>query len=515
LEYKIQLKGITKSFSGNMANDHISIDIEPGEVHSLCGENGAGKSTLMNILYGLIQPDEGTIIINGGPVKFTSSRDSIAKKIGMVHQHFMLIPKLTVTENIIVGQEMGSKLKIDRKAAEQKVKEISEQYDLKINPHEKVANLSVTGQQRVEILKVLYRNAEVLIFDEPTAVLTPQEIDEFCEIILGLKSMGKTIIFISHKLAEVMKISDHITVIRRGQVISTVKTDETNPTELTRMMVGRDVDLSCGDRTQHKGKINSVLELRDISYTIHKTVKKLNNVNLALREGEILGIAGVDGNGQDELVAVICGQILPDNGSVILGEKNITKEKIRFRKEAGIALVPADRHKEGLVLGYSVAENLILGRHREKAFAKKGIWLNFKVINENAVKLQKDFDIRCVNVDVAAENLSGGNQQKIIIAREISRNGNVLIVVQPTRGLDVGAVEFVQNCLMEQRNQGKSIILFSLELDEILNLSDRIAVIRKGEIMDVVENNGVTRQELGLLMLGADANNEERGRQHA
>ncbi len=500
--YIIQLENITKRFPGIVANDHISVNIEDGEIHTLAGENGAGKSTLMNIIYGLYQPDEGVIKINGTPVQFASSKESIAAKIGMVHQHFMLVPKLTVTENIIAGQEIGSKLKIDRARAEKKIAELSEQFGLKIDPHEKVVNLSVTEQQRVEILKVLYREAQILIFDEPTAVLTPQEIDEFCDILLNLKKSGKTIIFISHKLAEVMKISDNITVIRHGKVVGTVKKEETSPEEITRMMVGRDVDLSRRERQPYPNP-HKILEVKDLSFTVDKTVKKLNNVSLTLQAGEILGVAGVDGNGQQELVGAICGSITPDSGQVYFNGKDISRESIRARKDMGIGYVPEDRHKDGLVLGYSIAENLILGRHYHDRFAKKKKWLNFKEMHQNAQKLQKDFDIRCAGVDVTAGTLSGGNQQKVVIAREASRDPDLFIAVQPTRGLDVGAEEFVHNTIYEQRNKGKAVLLVSFELDEILSVSDRIAVMYKGEIVGIVDAQGVTRQQLGEMMLGS------------
>ncbi len=506
----IQLKNVTKIFPGVVANDHISFDVEKGTIHTLAGENGAGKSTLMNIIYGLYQPDEGEILINGEPVRFTSSRDSIAHKIGMVHQHFMLIPKLTVAENIIVGQEPGSALMVDRKGAEEKIRQLSETYGLKIDPHRKVSELSVTEQQRVEILKILYREAEILIFDEPTAVLTPQEIDEFCDILLGLKAVGKTILFISHKMAEVMKISDRITVIRLGKVVGTVNKDETTVPELTRMMVGRDVSLERRERRTFTDQ-PSLLELRDLEYSVHG-VKKLSGINLELRAGEVLGVAGVDGNGQEELVQAICGQIPVDSGQILFRGTDITRQSIRARKEEGIGLVPEDRHKDGLVLEYSVAENLILGLHNHKEFAKGGVWLDFRRIHKNAEELQEDFDIRCANVDVAAGTLSGGNQQKIIIAREASRDPDVFVAVQPTRGLDIGAMEFVQKTLLEQRDKGKGVLLFSLELDEILSVSDRIAVIFKGKIVDVVDATSVDRQQLGLMMLGSrDAQQEQGG----
>lgn len=502
MDYSIQLKNVTKRFPGIVANDHITIDVEKGEIHTLAGENGAGKSTLMNILYGLYQPDEGEILINGMPVRFKSSKDAISHKIGMVHQHFVLIPKLTVAENIVVGREPGSPLVVDRKGAEKRIGELSEKYGLKIDPHAKVADLTVPEQQRVEILKILYREAEILIFDEPTAVLTPQEIDEFCEILLGLKKSGKTILFISHKMAEVMKISDHITVIRRGKVIGTVGIRETSVDELTHMMVGRDVDLTRKARREFKEQ-TPLLTLNNLSYTVNRTVKKLDHISLELKSGEILGIAGVDGNGQEELVQAICGQLKPDEGEILLKGRDISKDSIRARKEGGIGLVPEDRHRDGLVMEYSVADNLVLGLHYREPYAHRRTWLDFREIHKNAEKLREDFDIRCANVDVKAGTLSGGNQQKIIIAREASRDPDIFVAVQPTRGLDIGAIEFVRKTLLEQRDQGKGILLFSLELDEILTLSDRIAVIFKGKIVDVVDADQVSRQELGLMMTGS------------
>ena len=360
----IQLNNITKRFPGIVANDHISFEVERGSIHTLAGENGAGKSTLMNILYGLYQPDEGEILIDGRPVRFNSSKDSIACKIGMVHQHFMLIPKLTVAENIIVGQEPGSALKVDRRGAEERIRTLSETYGLRIDPARRVSELTVTEQQRVEILKILYREAEILIFDEPTAVLTPQEIDEFCRILLDLRANGKTILFISHKMAEVMKISDRITVIRLGKVVGTVEKDKTTVPELTRMMVGRDVSLERRDRRAFTGQ-SSLLELKNLRYS-SAGVRKLNDISLNLRSGEILGVAGVDGNGQEELVQAVCGLIRPDGGQVLLKGRDITGESVRARKEAGLGLVPEDRHRDGLVMEFSVAQNLILGLHNHR-----------------------------------------------------------------------------------------------------------------------------------------------------
>ncbi len=504
----IELKDITKRFPGIVANDHISIKIEEGEIHAIAGENGAGKSTLMNIIFGLYQPDEGQIYIHGKPVNFNSSKDSIKNKIGMVHQHFMLVPKLTVAENIIIGQETGTQLKVDRKGAEKRISDLSNQYGLRINPTKKVSELSVTEQQRVEILKVLYREAEILIFDEPTAVLTPQEIDEFCDILIRLRSAGKTIIFITHKLPEIMKVADRCTVIRLGKVVGDLDISEnTTADELTQMMIGRCADIGRQARKEMPHDKN-IMEIKDLCYTIDNTVQKLNNISLELKCGEVLGVAGVDGNGQEELVKAICGLIKPDKGSILLNGKEIIHEGISERKELGIGLIPEDRHQDGLVLDYSIADNLVLGQHYHEEFAKKGKLIRSSAIHKHAVKMREAFDIRSANVDVPAGTLSGGNQQKIIIAREVYNNPNVLIAVQPTRGLDIGAVEFVQRTLIEQRDKGKGVLFFSLELDEIFAVSDRIAVMFKGRIVAIVNATDVTRQELGLLMLGSKIKKE-------
>lgn len=498
----IELKDVTKRFPGVVANNGISLRIEKGEIHTLAGENGAGKTTLMNILYGLIQPDEGEILIEGKPVKFRSSKDSIAHKIGMVHQHFLLVPKLTVAENIVAGREIGSPLRLDRKKAEQDILLLSQKYGLKIDPSEKVSNLSITQQQRVEILKILYREAEILIFDEPTSVLTPQEIDELCNILLALREAGKTILFISHKLAEVMKISDRITVIRLGEVIGTVTKNDTNTQELTRMMVGRDVRLGRRDREACKDQ-SPRLQLSGVSYVVNKTVRKLDNIDLTLYAGEILGVAGVDGNGQEELTQVICGLSNPTSGQVRLNGSDITCATVRARKEQGVALIPEDRQQDGLVMDFSVAENLILGRHYTQPFAKNGL-LQAPLIEQTAQEMRVQFDIRTANTGTLAGTLSGGNQQKVVIAREASCAPCVFVAVQPTRGLDIGASEFVHTVLLEQRSKGCGVMLFSLELDEILALSDRIAVMYRGRIVAVVDARRITKQQLGMMMLSGE-----------
>ncbi|CUQ14633.1 MULTISPECIES: ABC transporter ATP-binding protein [Hungatella] len=508
MEYAIELKELTKRFNQFTANDKISFQVEKGEIHALAGENGAGKTTLMNMIYGLYTPTSGELWINGEQVKFTSSRDSIARGIGMVHQHFMLVPKLTVAENIIAGQETGTALKLDRKTAEKQIAELSDQYGLKIDPSVKVGDLSVTMQQRVEILKVLYRRAEILIFDEPTAVLTPQEIDEFCDILLKLKQQGKTILFISHKLNEVMKISDHVTVIRLGKVIGTVKTSETTPEELTRMMVGRDISLGGGAREEIKSP-KEILKIDHVSYKNTKNIKKVDDLSLSVKAGEILGIAGVDGNGQEELVEMICGLRTMDEGDILLDGESIKHHPTGMVQDMGIGYIPEDRHKDGLVLDFSIAENVILGQHRKPLFAKHGLIMKKKEIGETAEHLREQYDIRCSGVDSAASTLSGGNQQKIVIARAIFRGPKAILAVQPTRGLDVGAIEYIHKALVEQRNQGKAVLLLSLELDEILSLSDRIAVIHKGKIVGIVDAHKTTREELGLMMLGHVTGKEE------
>lgn len=509
MSYIIQLEGITKRFPGVTANDHIDINVEKGEIHTLAGENGAGKSTLMNILFGLYRPTEGNIYINGKRVEFQSSKDSIKCGIGMVHQHFMLVPKLTVTENIIAGQEPGKAFVIDRKKATADIKKLSDMYGLRIDPEQKVANLTVTEQQKVEILKVLYRKAEILIFDEPTAVLTPQEIDEFCEILLKLKKNGKTILFISHKLAEVFRVSDKITVIRLGKVVGTKKVSETNAEEITRMMVGRTVNLNRKERPVLNG--DKILELENVEYAGKGELKKLNQISFSVKGGEVLGVAGIDGNGQHELVEVICGLLKPTSGKVKYHGKDISQESVRKRKDAGIACIPEDRHLEGLVLDYSIEDNLILGHHHLPIYKKGRFIADHKKIHENGLKLKEKFDIRCPGVNVAASTLSGGNQQKIIIAREVTANPDLLIAVQPTRGLDVGAEEFVHQALYAQRNQGKAVLLIYFELDEILAISDRIMVLHKGKIVGTVDANHTTREEIGAMMLGlAEKTKEEK-----
>jgi simple sugar transport system ATP-binding protein len=500
---KLTLRGITKRFPGIVANDSINIMVEAGSIHALVGENGAGKTTLMNILYGLYQPDEGEIRLDGQTVRFHSPHDAIARHIGMVHQHFMLVPRLTVTENIMVGREVGNPLRLDRKEAERRIAALAAEHGFSIDPAAHVADLTVSEQQRVEILKLLYRQAKILIFDEPTAVLAPQQIDEFCQVLLDLKAMGKTIIFISHKLAEVMRTADRITVIRLGKVVATLETAGTNPQELTRLMVGRDVDLAGRRPESPSGPGTVVLAARDLSYATSAGVHKLDGITFELRAGEILGVAGVDGNGQDELVRVLVGMLRADSGSITFRNRDVTGDSIGQRKRSGIALVPEDRHSHGLVLGFSVEENLILGQHREPRFCAGGVVLRQHALREHALRQRTDYDIRCPAVSIATANLSGGNQQKVVLAREMTSGPQVVVAVQPTRGLDVGAIEFVRKTLIEARNAGMAVLLFSLELDEIQALADRIMVLHRGAVVGIVDARKVTRQELGRMMLGS------------
>ena len=500
--YAIELKGITKRFPGVVANNRISFSVEKGEIHALAGENGAGKSTLMNILFGLLSPDEGEIIINGKPEKFTSPRDSIKAGIGMVHQHFMLIPKMTVMENVIIGDEPGTALKIDREKAMKDVQAISDKYELNIDVSRKVGDLSVPEQQRVEIIKVLYREADILIFDEPTAVLPPHLIDEFCDILLSLKAKGKTIIFISHKLAEVMKVADHVTVIRRGEVIGTKAISDTSADDITRMMVGHSVDTGRKARSSIKpGK--EILTISDLHYTDIEGNEKLKGLDLTVHEGEIVGIAGVDGNGQEEMEKCILGLLKPDQGEIRFSGNNINGLTVKERRDMGLGYVAEDRQKESLVLQYSVAYNLILGQECRPEFSKKGFWLKRNAIHETAEKLAKDYDIRLANVNVAAGTLSGGNQQKIVIAREANADPSLYVAIQPTRGLDIGASDSVQDTLIRLRDENKAVLLISMELDEILAVSDRIAVIFDGRIVAVIDAASADKESIGYLMLGS------------
>ncbi|ETT65314.1 galactoside ABC transporter ATP-binding protein [Paenibacillus sp. FSL R7-277] len=496
----VELKQITKRFPGIVANDSISLTLEKGEIHALLGENGAGKSTLMNIVFGLYQPDEGSIEIDGKPVIIDNPNKAIELGIGMVHQHFKLVDPFTVTENIVLGMEPKKGLKIDYKSAAEQVRKLSEQYGLQVNPNAKIHDISVGMQQRVEIMKTLYRGADILIFDEPTAVLTPQEITELMAIMKRLVAEGKSIILITHKLKEIMQISDRVTIIRRGKVIDTVKTTETNPNELAEKMVGRGVTFKVDKQPPHIGE--SILKLSNVSSKSKDGVPVLNGLSFEVKAGEILGIAGVDGNGQSELIQAITGLRKIDSGSIQVSGKEIGNLSPRKVSEMNVSHIPEDRHKHGLVLDFTVSENMVLETYYKSPYNQNG-FLNTDVINKHAEDLVRQFDVRTPSIENKARSLSGGNQQKAIIAREIDKNPTLLIAAQPTRGLDVGAIEFVQKQLIAQRDQGKAVLLISFELDEIMNVSDRIAVIYEGQIVGEVFPQDTNDQELGLMMAGS------------
>ncbi len=505
----IEFRNVTKVFPAIVANDNVSFGVRRGEIHAIVGENGAGKSTLMNMMYGLLQPTSGEILLNGKPVRIETSSKALSLGLGMVHQHFMLAENFTVLQNVILGAEVKDGFKVNYEEARKQVLELSDMYALRIDPDKKVKDISVPMQQRVEILKVLWRKADIIIFDEPTAVLTPQEINEFCEIALKLKEQGKTLLFISHKLGEVMRISDRVTVMQRGKVVCTKNIEDTDEKDMAQLMVGRSVKLGGGERKPADTQ-KELLTVRNVNVTTNG-VKKLDGIDLTVYPGEILGVIGIDGNGQDELVNAICGKMKIDEGEILLNDKNIVGCSVKQVKDAGLATVYEDRHKDGLVLDYSIVDNLILGyQDRPKYLKKQKAFLNFKEMWKNAEELKEAFDIRCGSLEVFARTLSGGNQQKVILAREISAQPKLLMIVQPTRGLDMGAIEFVHDKVVEQRNAGCGVLLFTLELDEVLSLSDRIAVIHNGKIIKILDNKNVTKQQIGKYMLGV-LDDETRG----
>jgi len=492
---------IRKEFPGVVANDNITIQLKKGEIHALLGENGAGKSTLMNVLFGLYQPDGGKIKVNGKEVKITDPNVATNLGIGMVHQHFMLVETFSVTENIILGSEPADFGVIDIKNAEKEVQKLSDTYGLRIDPTAKVQDISVGMQQRVEILKTLYRGADVLIFDEPTAVLTPQEIDELMEIMRALIREGKSIILITHKLKEIMQVCDRCTVIRDGKGIDTVEVAETNVNELASLMVGREV-LFKTEKKPAQPK-DTVLTVEDLYVKDARDVNIVKGLDLEVKRGEIVGIAGVDGNGQTELIEAITGIRNVEKGKILLSDKDITHFDPRRVTESGVGHIPQDRQRFGLVLQYTVAENIVLQTYYKKPYAKYKM-LSFEEIDKKAKQLVEEYDVRTPSVNTLASALSGGNQQKVIIGREIDRSPDLLIAAQPTRGLDVGAIEFVHKRLIEQRDEGRAVLLMSFELDEILNVSDRIAVMFDGKIIATVKPEETSEQELGLLMAGSD-----------
>ncbi|MFM2276802.1 MAG: hypothetical protein RIT12_198 [Actinomycetota bacterium] len=498
---KLELKNITKRFGTLVANDNISLTLAPGEILSLLGENGAGKSTLMNVLYGLLQPDEGQILIDDKAIKFSGPGDAMAAGVGMVHQHFMLIPVFTVAENVVLGHEPTGKVgNLDLEAARKLVKEISDRFGFDIDPDAKVQDLPVGAQQRVEIIKSLARDAKILVLDEPTAVLTPQETDELMEIMRGLSKNGTSIIFITHKLREVQKVADRIIVIRQGKVVSEASPKATAG-ELASLMVGREVDL---DTKKSAAKLGAeTLVVKDLTVLDDRNQQMVNGISFSVHDGEILAIAGVQGNGQTELAEAILGLRKIHNGSITVAGKDLTKSNVREVLEAGVGYIPEDRKKDGLVGEFSIAENLMLDGSFGKPFAK-GVQIDFAKRDEIAAKLIQEFDIRTPSADTLAKQLSGGNQQKVVVAREMSRDLKVLIASQPTRGVDVGSIEFIHEQIVAARDAGKTVVIISTELDEVLALADRIAVMYRGRIVGIVDAKA-TREKLGKMMAGIAA----------
>ena len=498
------MHGITKVFGTFKALDGVDLDVRKQSVHAILGENGAGKSTLMNVLYGLYSADEGEVFLNGKHVDISNPNDAIAQGIGMVHQHFMLVDNFTVTENIVLGDEVTSFAGVlDPKKAREKVLEIVNEYGFDVDPDAKIEDITVGMQQRVEILKALYRGADTLILDEPTAVLTPQEIEKLIQIMRDLVSKGKTIIIITHKLKEIMSSADECTIIRRGKYMGTVDVSKTNETELANKMVGRNVNLHVDKKPAKPGEV--LLSIRDLHVKDERGIEQVNGLNLEVRAGEIVGLAGIDGNGQRELADAINALVKPESGTIAIRGEEIQATTPRNVINHSVATIPSDRQRWGLVLPFSVAENTVLERHGEERFGK-GISLDYSKVNEFAKELVEEFDIRPAGCfDHAAGGLSGGNQQKVIIAREVSGEPDVLIAIQPTRGLDVGAIEFVHKALIRERDRGAAILLISLELDEVMDVSDRIAVIYAGQIVGEFEQGAITEEQAGLLMAGGGA----------
>ena len=500
MSFVVEMLNIRKEFPGIVANDNITLQLKKGEIHALLGENGAGKSTLMGMLFGMYSPEAGVIKVNGKEVKISSPNVANDLGIGMVHQHFKLVENFTVTENIVLGLEPKKFLSIDIKSAAKKIEELSKAYGLNVDPYAKIEDISVGMQQRVEILKMLYRNAEVLIFDEPTAVLTPQEIEDLIKIMKNLIKEGKSIILITHKLKEIKEAANRCTVIRRGKYIGTVDVKETSEAEMASMMVGREVSFKVDKKESNPG--DTVLEVKNISVKNNKKVLGLKNFNLEVRKGEIVGIAGVEGNGQTELVEAITGMRPVVEGNIIFNGKDITKDSIRKRIDEGIAHIPEDRHKRGLILDYTMEDNMVLKAYKNTPFSKNGL-INREEVEKYSNHIIETFDVRSGEGGKSiARSLSGGNQQKGIIGREILSNPDLLIAVQPTRGLDVGSIEYIHKRLVEQRDNGKAVLLVSLELDEVLNVSDRIAIVNNGELVGIVNASETDENEVGLMMAG-------------
>ncbi len=505
-EYVIEMLNITKEFPGIKANDNVTLQLRKGEIHALLGENGAGKSTLMSVLFGLYQPDQGTIKKDGKVVKIDDPNDANALHIGMVHQHFKLVEVFSVLDNIILGAEDTHLGFLQKKNARQKVLELSERYGMRVDPDALIEDISVGMQQRVEILKMLYRDNEILILDEPTAVLTPQEIDELMEIMRGFAREGKSILFITHKLSEIMAVADRCTVLRKGKCIGTVDIRGTTKEELSRMMVGRPVSLQVEKEERAPGEV--ILDVKDVSVRSRvRAADAVKNVSLQVRSGEIVCLAGIEGNGQTEFVAGLTGLEPVRSGSIRLLGKEIARATIRERSKAGMSHIPEDRHKHGLILDYTLEENLVLQRYWQPQFQNHG-FIRKDAVRAYAERLIEQFDVRSGQGPVTtARSMSGGNQQKAIIAREIDMNSPLLVAVQPTRGLDVGAIEYIHKQLVAQRDAGKAVLLVSLELDEVMNVSDRILVMYGGEIVGEFDPKKTTAEELGLYMAGARRQN--------
>ncbi|MDG5775453.1 ABC transporter ATP-binding protein [Haloarculaceae archaeon H-GB1-1] len=500
----VELDGITKRFGDVVANDRVELTVDRGSVHVLLGENGAGKTTLMNVLYGLYEPNEGEIRIDGTPREFDSPRDAIDAGIGMIHQHFMLVDPMTVADNVVLGNEPRSRLgfTVDREAAREAVTDLTARYGFDVEPDAVVEDLSVGVQQRVEILKALYRGADILILDEPTAVLTPQEVEELFDIFDELTDQGKTIIFITHKLGEALGVADAITVLRDGETVGTVDTSTTSKRELAELMVGREVLLDVEKPPSSPGDVG--LEVSDLTVTDDRGVDQVSSLDFQIREGEVFGIAGVDGNGQSELVEAITGLDVPDEGRVYFDGADVTTDSRRDRIEQGMAYIPEDRQHRGLVMDFELLQNGLLGSQHDPDFAPGGR-IDWATLRQHVEDIIADYDVRPPNPDATAKSLSGGNQQKLVAGREFERDPRVVVASHPTRGLDVGSVEFVQEKLVELRNEGKAVLLVSSKLDEVQQLSDRLGVMYEGAFTDVVDPDDVTEEQLGLLMAGQDA----------
>lgn len=508
MEYAIEMKGITKTFPGVVANDNVDLQVAPQEVHALLGENGAGKSTLMSILFGAYNADSGTIKINGQEVNIKDPNVATELGIGMVHQHFKLVHNYSVTENIVLGMEPTSKFGLlNIGAAEKRVAELSQQYGLQVDPKALIENITVGAQQRVEILKTLYRNANMIIFDEPTAVLTPQEIDELMEIIRSLKAEGKTVVLITHKLKEIKAVADRCTVLRRGKYIGTVDVDSVSEQELAEMMVGRAVQFEIEKSPPNIGE--TILSVRNLSVADQTGQLKVKDFSIDVHKGEIVGIAGVDGNGQSELLYGLCGLLPIAEGRIFLDREDITHTSIRHRIEAGLGHIPEDRQRHGLISKFTISENCVLKDYYKAPYSNRYGLLDDKKMLENSDSLIEQFDIRAGQGSLTpAGSLSGGNQQKTIVAREINLSPHLLLVAQPTRGLDVGAIEYIRKRLLEERDKGRAILLISFELDEIMNLCDRIATISKGQIVGIFNQGEVTEREIGMMMAGSKHDGE-------